>query len=108
MIKPFVWGAVLGTVIVAIVAFSAEWIVTGSSKDDQVKAAWIDGQAIVCSAIAQARRTASGETSDISGYNARETRETLAKQAAVALAGQDAPDWRVVNACADNLISAGT
>ena len=106
MIKPFIWGAVLGALAIMIVGFSANWVVSNSSKEKQVEAAWIDGQAIVCSTIAQARRVASGDKADISGYDAREVREKLATEATTILPDQDAADWRVVRSCADKIRDA--
>ena len=108
MIKPFVWGAVLGAVALTIVAFSANWVVSNSSKEKQVQEAWIEGQAVVCSTIAQAKRVATGDTADISGYDAREIREKLATEATTILPDRDAADWRVVRSCADKIRDAIT
>ena len=66
----------------------------------------IDGQATICSAVAQASRKAAGETGDLSGYEAREMRDKLATAATIVLPGQDSADFKVVSACADKLRDA--
>ena len=103
MTKPFAWGLVTGAVALAIVAFSAGWVVTGSSKDRQVQAAWVDGQATICSSLAQAHRKANGDSVDLSDYKARDARDALAKTFAVVLPGQETADSSVISACSDML-----
>lgn len=102
-IKPFSWGAVTGIAAVAVVAFGMGWVTTGSSRDGQVRAAWVDAQAEICSSLVAAHRTAADDQSDLYGYQARERREELAQTFAVALPGQDTVDRTVIRACADML-----
>jgi hypothetical protein len=103
MIKPFSWGVAAGAAAVAIVGLTTGWLVTGGTNSNQVRAAWIDGQATICSSLAQAHRKASGDISDLSDYKAREARDTLAKTFAVALPGHEAADTGVIKACSDML-----
>jgi hypothetical protein len=105
MIKPFAWGLVGGATALTIGAFSAGWVVTGSSNHRQVQAAWVDSQATVCSSLAQAHRKASGDVADLSDYKARDTRDTLAKTFAVVLPGQETAVSGVISACSDLLRS---
>jgi hypothetical protein len=106
-LKPFIGGAIAGSALLAIVAFSAGWIVTGGSSARQVAAAQIDGQASICASLAQAHRQEIGDNADLSGYQARETRNDLAKTFAVALNGAEAADAAVVNACSELLKTNG-
>ncbi|MGF1607900.1 MAG: hypothetical protein ACFCUQ_00785 [Kiloniellales bacterium] len=108
MIKPFSWGVVLGGIAVTAVAFGAGWVVTSSSSESKIKAAWVDGQAAICSSLAQAHRAASGDTTDLTGYQARDARTQLATTFAVALPGKEAADPAVIRACSDMLSKRST
>jgi hypothetical protein len=103
MLKPFVWGAVLGGAALTIVAFSAGWVVTTSSRDDQVLGASIDAQAQVCATLAQNHRAATGDVTSLSGFGARDARDSLAKAFVVVLRGQSAADPMVITACSKQL-----
>ena len=37
MIKPFVWGIVVGAIVLLIVIFSTGWVVTSSSAQDKAE-----------------------------------------------------------------------
>ncbi|MEX2296413.1 MAG: hypothetical protein WD715_03285 [Dongiaceae bacterium] len=107
-LKPFIGGVVAGGVALAIVAFSAGWIVTSGSNARQVQTAWVDGQASICASLAQTHRDATGDVADLSGYQAREAREELAKAYAVVLRGEEVANAGVVTACSDLLKTSGT
>ncbi len=107
-LKPFIWGVVLGSAALAIVGFSAGWVVTGGANDRLVRTAWVDGQASACVTLAQAHRASIGDVADLSNYAAREARETLAKAYTVILPGEETADSGVINACADLLKVSST
>jgi hypothetical protein len=52
MIKPFVWGIVVGAIVLLIVIFSTGWVVTGSSAqakaEEMTEKAVIDQLAPIC------------------------------------------------------------
>lgn len=98
-VKPFVWGIVLGGVVATIAGFSAGWVVTTGARDQQVQAAWVDGQAKVCVTLVQAHRLASGDVTPLNGYQARDARDKLAQAFAVVLPGSAVADPGVVKAC---------
>jgi len=106
-LKPFIGGAVTGAVALTIVAFAAGWVVTDSSNTRQVETAWIDGQAAICASLVQAHRDATGDESDLSGYQARDTRTELAKTYAVVLRGEDAVNPDVIRACSNLIEKSG-
>ena len=108
MIKPFSWGFVAGGIALTIVAFSAGWVVTSGANNHQVRAAWVDGQATICSSLAQAHRKTTGDVSDISGYQARDARDGLAKAYAIVLPGQETADPSVISSCSDMLNKSTT
>ena len=84
------------------------WIVTSGSNSHQVRTAWVDGQATICTALAQAHRKATGDVSDLSGYQARDARDGLAKAYAIALPGQETADPSVISSCSDMLNKSAT
>jgi hypothetical protein len=98
-LKPFLWGVVLGGIGLTIVAFSADWVVMSSSRDDQVRTAWIDAQATICASLVQAHRTATADATSLQGYAARDARDALAKTFAIALPDQEGADPDVLRAC---------
>lgn len=107
-IKPFVLGIVGGAAAIAIVASATGWVVTSGSRDDQVRIAWIDGQATICDSLAKAHRHANNDVSDLSGYQARDARNELAETFTVILAGSETADPDVVKACSEMLKSSNT
>lgn len=108
MLKPFSWGFASGCVVLTIVSFSAGWVVTSGSRDHQVQTALISGQASICARLAQDHRQATGDATDLLGYQARDARDTLAKTFAVALPGQETADSSVISACSDMLNKAAS
>jgi hypothetical protein len=108
MIKPFSWGIVIGGVAVTIAAFSAGWVVTSNSRDQQVRTAWVNGQATICASLVRAHREATGDVTDLYGYQARKARDELATTFAVAQPGQETADPSVVRACSSLLDKRNT
>jgi predicted secreted protein len=108
MIKPFSWGIVIGGVAVTIAAFSTGWVVTSNSRDQQVRTAWVDGQATICASLVQAHREAIGDVTDLKGYQARKARNELATTFAIALPGQEMADPSVIKACSGLLDKRNT
>jgi hypothetical protein len=92
-----------GGAALAIVAAATGWVVTSGSRDDQVQTAWIGGQAVICSSLAEAHRQASNDETDLSGYQARDARNQLATSFAVVLTGSETADSDVVKACSEML-----
>lgn len=102
-LKPFLWGTVLGGAALAVVAFSADWIVMTSSKDQDVAAAKVEVQASICASLAEAHRVATADVTSLQGYGAREARDALAKTYAIVLQGQESADPAVLRACSNLL-----
>lgn len=102
-VKPLAGGFVAGAIVIAIVGFSADWIVLKGTHDQEVRAAWVDGQAKVCASLVRAHREATGDASELSGWKARDARNELAKSFAVILPGQERVDPAVITACSNML-----
>jgi hypothetical protein len=103
MIKPFILGGIAGALAISIAGFSADWVVMTGSRDKDVQAARVNGQAEICATLVQQHRTAAGDATDLTGYSARDKRIELATSFAVALPGQEAAEPAVIKACSDLL-----
>jgi len=101
--KLLLGGAVLGIALAAIVGFSADWITTAGTRDKQVREAKIAGQAAICATLVRRHRETTGDTTDLSGWDARDRRQELATQFAVVPFGETELDKKVVDACAEAL-----
>ncbi len=93
-------GVVGGAILAAIVGFSAGWVVTTGTRDADVRNAWVNSQAEVCSTLVLSQRLAAGDVESLSGYKAREERTNLATANATILTGFTLADPDVVRACA--------
>ena len=102
---PFVTGLIAGAFIIGVLGFANDWVVTAEAKNTQVKDAWIQAQASVCTSLAEAHLKATKSTVRLDGYQsaARDARDELARTFAVALPGEKAADSIVINACANML-----
>lgn len=103
MIKTLAWGFVAGAIAIPIVGFSADWVVLKGTHNQEVRAAWIDGQAKVCASLVGTHRETTGDVSDLYGYQGRDARNELAKSFAIILPGKEAVDPAVISACSDML-----
>lgn len=101
--KTFSWGVILGSIALTIVAFSANWIVTRGTQDQNVRTAWIDGQAGICVTLVRNHRKATNDTTELTGWSGREAREKFAKDFAVIPAGTQGVDQSVIYACSSLL-----
>ncbi len=73
-----------------------------------MRTAWVDGQATIGASLARAHREATGDVTDLYGYQARKAREELATTFAVALPGQETADPSVIKACSGLLDKRNT
>ena len=101
--RPFAWGVVCGAIGLTIVAFSADWIVTRGTAADNVRTAWINGQAGICATLAHSYRKQNNIATELQGWSGREAREKLAKDSAIIPAGTQSVDQSVIYACSSLL-----
>lgn len=101
----FLFGAIAGAVIITMLGFTNNWIVTAEKNQQQVSDAFIDAQAQVCQALAQEHLRETPEKEKLAGYQSdvRELRDQLANEFAVALPGDKTPDALVITSCAQKL-----
>ena len=102
---PFVLGLIGGAFAISLLGFANGWVVTASSNNAEVKDAWVNAQASVCTSLAEAHLKATKNTVSLDGYqaDARKARDDLARRFAVVLPGEKAAESMVVTACAHML-----
>lgn len=105
-IRTFFWGLMTGGLALTVAAFSSGWVVSTTVRDQQVKEAWVDGQASICASLVLAFRDLTGEGTDLSGDGvvSRIARDDLASAFSVTLPGETATDPSVIEACAELLV----
>ncbi|MAN80550.1 MAG: hypothetical protein CMM77_14515 [Rhodospirillaceae bacterium] len=105
MTSPFLLGAGTGAFVLAVLAFSNNWVVSAKANQGEVQDAWINAQASVCAARATVHLKAMANAPDLQGYQAgaRAAREGLAKDFSMALPGTTEPEAGVVSACSQML-----
>ena len=102
-LKCLSWGAVTGAIALAVVTFSAGWVVSAGTMDKEVRLAWIDGQASACTALVSAHRESTGDVADLTGFDGRDARDALATAFAVVLPGEETANADVIRACSTML-----
>ena len=105
MTSPFLLGVGTGAFVLAVLAFSNNWVVSANTNQSEVQDARINAQASICAARAVDHVKKMANAPDLQGYQseARAVREGLAKDFATALPGASEPESGVVSACAQML-----
>jgi hypothetical protein len=102
-IKPYAGGAVIGAVGLAIVAFSADWVVTKGTMQENVKNAKISTLAQVCERTAENNWKKQGrKLSELEGWD-NDQRQELAKQFAPAVIESGEIREDIIDQCDDLL-----
>lgn len=102
-VKPYAVGAVIGAAVIAIVGFSANWVVTTGTMQDRIRETKVATLAQVCETNALAHWKEQGkEISALEGWD-NDARQKLAEQFAPTIADQ--ADYRddIVDQCDDLL-----
>lgn len=101
--KPYVGGAVVGAIAITIVGFSANWVVTHGTMEEQVQSAKVSVLAEVCEKGAQKHWTSQGQKlAALEGWD-NSDREKLAKQFTPKIPNDDAYHGEIIERCDDLL-----
>ena len=102
---PFVIGLFAGALIISVLGFANDWVVTAGLNETQVKDASINAQAAVCVSLVEAHLKATKSTVNLDGFQtaANKARGDLANAFAVALPGEKTAESIVITACARGL-----
>ncbi|WP_161958813.1 hypothetical protein [Ferruginivarius sediminum] len=102
-LKPYALGTAVGAVGIAIIGFSADWIVTTGTMNEKVQAAKVSALAQVCETNALAHWKEQGKkASALEGWD-NDAREKLAKQFAPTTAKKADYQDEIVDQCDDLL-----
>ena len=107
-VKPGFWGAVVGAVVLAIVAFSAGWVVTSSTAEvmaeRKAEKAVISSLTPIC--VAQFKSTANKPThlAALQEERSWQRGDYIEKQGWATMPGGTEPNEEVASACAEELL----
>lgn len=102
-IKAYAVGAVAGVILAPVVAFSADWVVTTGTMNENMETAKIEQLATVCAMKAEQSWKDQASPPDLYGWDKREAREKLATEYAVVMPGQESAGEDVIDECADKI-----
>lgn len=107
-IKPFVWGLVVGAIVLLIVIFSAGWVTTsGSAKakaEEMAEEAVVDRLAPICVAQFLQDPEKDKKLKELKETSSWQRREYVEKQGWATMPGEKEPDRQVAEECASRLV----
>jgi hypothetical protein len=110
-IKPFVWGMVVGSVVLLIVSFSAGWVVTRGSAQAEARAMATDAvmNRLAPIAVAQFMQDPNKEErlkemKKLKSWGANNRSDYVEKQGWATMPGEKEPDGRVADEVARRLV----
>ena len=111
-VKPVVWGGIVGAVVIAIIGFSAGWVLTSGTANEQAESraqqALIAALTPVC--VAQFRKVAEEEQATHLAALEKESTyrhgDYIEKQGWATMPGSKEPNDEVADACAEELLKA--
>ncbi|NIM97818.1 MAG: hypothetical protein GTO24_06985 [candidate division Zixibacteria bacterium] len=106
-IKPFVWGLVVGAIVLLIVIFSAGWVVTSSSAKAQAHeiatAAVVDRLAPISVAQFMQDPKRKERLKELKALDYWKRADYVKEQGWATMPGEKEPDYKVANECAKRL-----
>ena len=103
VIKPFVWGIVVGAIVLLIVIFSAGWVVTNGKAEQMANQAVVDKLASIC--VAQFLQDPNKEErlKELKATDFWQRDSYVEKGGWATMPGEDSPDSTVAEECAKRL-----
>lgn len=108
MIKPLVWGVVIGGILMLIFVFATGWVTKSSTAQEEtqqaVEEAMIDSLAPIC--VEQFKRDVNKETSlkELKGMNSWVRYEYIQKQGWATMPGSEGSNAGVARECAQRIV----
>ncbi|MFQ5914140.1 MAG: hypothetical protein ACE5JS_13255 [Nitrospinota bacterium] len=102
-IKPGLWGAVGGAIVLAIVGFAWGGWVTGSAAQEMVKEAVVDRLAPICVEQFNQDPEKVQKLKELKKEDAWKRRDYVEKQGWATMPGEGKPDSKVAEKCVDML-----
>ena len=108
MIKPFVWGMVVGAIVLLIVIFSTGWVVTSGSAqakaEEMAKQAVVDRLAPICVAQFQQDPNREERLKELKELDSWKRGDYVKEQGWATMPGEKEPDSKVAEECARRLM----
>ncbi len=111
-VKPGVWGGIVGAVVIAIIGFSASWVVTSGTANEQAERR--AQQAVIAAmtpfCVAQFKKVAEEEQvthlAALQKEDYWKQGDYIEKQGWATMPGSKKPNNKVADACAEELLKA--
>jgi len=107
-IKPFIWGMVVGAIVLLIVIFSTGWVVTsGSAKakaEEMAKDAVVNRLAPICVEKYLKDPNKEERLKELKNIDSWKRGEYVQKQGWATMPGEKEPDSKVADECAKRLV----
>ncbi len=108
MIKPFIWGIVVGVIVLLIVIFSAGWVVTSGSAqekaEEMVEKALIDHLAPICVVQFQQDPNKEERLKELKEKSSWERGDYVKESGWATMPGAESPARGVADECASRLM----
>ena len=110
-IKPATWGALGGAIVITIIGFSADWVVTSGSAEEMAQTrsdkAVVAALTLVCVAqfrsVAEAARTT--HLAALEEESSWQQPDYVVEQGWATMPGTEEPNEEVAGACAEKLLA---
>jgi len=107
-IKPFVWGLVVGAIVLLIVIFSTGWVVTSGSAQDKAEAmaedAVVDRLAPICVAQFLKDPNKKERLEELKKLDSWKRSDYVKKQGWATMPGEKEPLYKVPDECARRIV----
>ena len=102
--KPFVWGMVVGAIVLLIVIFSTGWVVTSSSAEEIAEKAVVDRLAAICVAQFQQDPNREERLKELKETGSWKRSDYVEEGGWATMSGDESPDRKVADECARQLM----
>ena len=106
--KPFVWGMVVGAIVLLIVIFSTGWVVTSSSakatSEEMAEKAVVDRLAAICVAQFQQDPNREERLKELKETGSWKRSDYVEEGGWATMPGDESPDRKVADECARQLM----
>jgi hypothetical protein len=106
-LKPGIWGAVIGAVVISVLGFSTfGWTLGGTAEQmakERAQAAVVDALAPICVERFRQQADAPEKMTEFNKASSWDRRSIIEKGGWATVPGTDTPNWALATACAERL-----
>ena len=107
MIKPFVWGIVVGAIVLLIVIFAAGWVVTNGKAEEMAEQAVVDRLVSICVKQLLEDPNKEERLKEFEEKSYWQRGDYVKEGGWATMPDEDSPDDRVAEECAKKLSELG-